>query len=44
MEIPRKYINETCRIGQLDKCCRYLTCGSEGFSCEKHSEFKNILD
>jgi len=44
MGIPKKYVNETCRIGQLDKCCRYLTCSADGFCCEKHSSLKELLD
>lgn len=33
-----------CKLGQLEKCCRYLAVDEKGFQCLKHTEFKSILD
>ena len=30
-----KQIKEVCKLGQGEKCCRYLICGGEGFECAK---------
>jgi hypothetical protein len=27
-----------CKIGQGSECCRYLTIGREGWSCERYSD------
>lgn len=35
MEIPREYIDSTCKIGQGADCCRYLMVGFGGFECGK---------
>ena len=39
-----EYIDNICKIGQAAACCRYLTMGSDGWSCEKHGSLKNIID
>jgi hypothetical protein len=38
-----EYVKEVCKPGTYD-CCRYLTMGAKGWSCEKHSEFRPLLD
>lgn len=30
-----KYLKEVCKIGQAAECCRYVTCGPNGFECGK---------
>lgn len=42
--IPMDYVKETCKLGKLHDCCRYLVCGVDGFACEKFGEFKDLLD
>lgn len=42
--IPKKYVLETCGLGKIDKCCRYLVCGAEGFGCAKHTDSQAHLD
>ncbi len=42
--IPRPHVHRVCRIGQAKLCCRYLTCGANGFNCEKRSSLKQIID
>ncbi len=37
-------VTSLCRIGQGNDCCRYLTCGMAGFSCEKLTPMKDWLD
>ncbi len=38
------YIRDVCKIGQGAACCRYLTMGADGWSCEKTSSLKALLD
>ena len=39
--IPRQlfladfFVKDVCRVGQLDKTCKYLTIGENGFVCAK---------
>jgi hypothetical protein len=33
-----------CKMGQGHDCCRYLTMGGGGWSCEKHSSLRGMLD
>ncbi len=36
---------EVCKIGQGHDCCRYLTMTPrQGWTCEKHTSWKNHLD
>lgn len=27
----------SCRLGQMEKCCIFVTCGADGFTCERGS-------
>jgi hypothetical protein len=38
------YIKSVCRIGEGALCCRYLTMRPDGWSCEKHTSLKSVLD
>lgn len=42
--IPKSYAVETCKMGQLADCCRYLAADKNGFCCLKGSELKALLD
>lgn len=42
--IPDNHLKEICKIGQRKDCCRYITCGSNGFECAKHTAMKGVLD
>jgi hypothetical protein len=43
--LNNKHITEICKMGQGKDCCRYLTCGSEGFMCAKlNPSLAMILD
>lgn len=37
------YAKEVCKIGQGADCCRFLTMGPNGFSCEKHGQHSGLL-
>lgn len=39
-----KWAKEVCRMGQGHDCCRYLTMGPDGWSCQKHGQFTALLD
>lgn len=39
-----KIIEEVCKIGHGNECCRYLVIGSKGFECMKNTEMKHLLD
>lgn len=39
-----EYAKSVCKIGHGAECCRYLTMGTSGWSCEKHSELKTEID
>lgn len=38
------YVKGPCKIGQGAACCRYLTMGPKGWSCEKHGSLQAHLD
>ena len=38
------HLRNTCKIGQAEKCCRYLTVGAEGFECAKLTSLKPTID
>lgn len=43
--IPKDHLNNICKIGQYEQCCRYITAGPEGICCEKlNNKMKHILD
>ncbi len=42
--ITETHLKEVCQPGTTE-CCRYLTMGRNGFSCEKHTpEINKLLD
>jgi len=44
-EYPTDEIAKTvCKMGQGHKCCRYLTIGGDGWSCEKWGDLRATLD
>ena len=43
MNIPVEHLEEVCKIGQGNKCCRYIGL-SNGWACLKHSSLKDALD
>lgn len=42
--IPKPYAIETCKLGKLDKCCRYLAVDKDGFCCLKGTSLKDTVD
>lgn len=44
MSISQIHLNQVCKIGQENECCRYLTVGPQGFQCERHTELRMALD
>lgn len=42
--IDDDWAKDTCKLGQGAACCRYLTIGANGWSCEKHSTLHFLLD
>lgn len=38
------YAKATCKIGQGNACCRYLTAGPKGLECEKHTSLRATID
>lgn len=42
--IPKKYVNEVCKIGKGNDSCRYLVSGHYGFECAKHTMIAPQLD
>lgn len=42
--LSEEHIQNVCKIGQGNDCCRYLVAGSSGIECAKHSSLKKILD
>ena len=42
--MSKEFVSNVCLLGKADKCCRYLTCGVDGFCCEKHSPLKHVID
>lgn len=44
-EIPDKRLNEICKIGQQEKCCRYIIADpEEGVVCGKTRPIKVVID
>jgi hypothetical protein len=39
-----EWAKTVCKVGQGRECCRYLTCGPNGWSCEKHTALGRTLD
>ena len=40
----KKNIYTNCKIGAGRETCRYVTCGANGFECEKLTSLKHVLD
>lgn len=39
-----EWAKRICLIGQGSECCRYLTMGAHGWSCEKHGTLRAHID
>ena len=39
-----EHAKTTCKMGQGSSCCRYLTFGVAGFTCEKLTGLKDVID
>lgn len=33
-----------CRVGQGSTTCRYIVAGSDGITCAKHTELRDLID
>lgn len=44
MNLTKEHIENVCKFGQKEKCCRYLLLDANGFECGKLGEFKEIID
>jgi hypothetical protein len=44
MALSNEHVETICKMGQKEQCCRYLTCGVDGFECEKNGPFKKTID
>jgi hypothetical protein len=43
-EVTDTHAKEVCKLGQGAACCRYLTMGPRGWSCEKHGDLRYYID
>lgn len=43
-EVDMTHIKSVCKIGQREKCCRYLIMGQDGFECAKETSLKTTID
>ena len=39
-----EWVRDVCLVGHGQDCCRYLTMSAAGWSCEKHSNLRSLLD
>ena len=44
MKISFRHLHEVCLPGRGKDTCRYITCGSGGFECAKHTGIGKHLD
>lgn len=44
MKLTKEYVNDVCKIGQQEQCCRYLLFGADGFECGKTGPLKGVID
>lgn len=44
MKLTKEYVNDVCKIGQREQCCRYLLFGADGFECGKMGPLKEVID
>lgn len=42
--VTDEWAKQVCKIGHGAECCRYLTMGAGGWSCEKHGPLGRHLD
>lgn len=42
--VTTEYAKEVCKIGKGADCCRYLTMSPKGWSCEKNSSLREIIN
>lgn len=40
----KEWVDNVCQLGQGAMTCRYLTVSPKGWSCEKHSSLRRMLD
>lgn len=43
-DIPIKILRDTCKVGQGEKCCRYVVVGEHGIVCCKGSNLGHAID
>lgn len=43
-KIPKDCLVLVCKIGQKEKCCRYILAGKDGFECGKNTCYKDLID
>jgi|WetSurMetagenome_2_1015567.scaffolds.fasta_scaffold1382428_2 hypothetical protein len=39
-----KHLTQVCKIGQAEKCCRYLISGHTNFECAKLNSIRSQID
>jgi hypothetical protein len=45
MKLPDEHIAEVCKMGEGEKCCRYLVGGAKGLECMKTDPLnKSVID
>lgn len=37
-------LKNICKLGQKEKCCRYILCTPNGFECGKNTSLKSTID
>ena len=43
-KINNERLEEICKQGQGEECCRYIVFGPNGFECAKHMRLKTTID
>lgn len=44
MSLTKEHVEQVCKVGQREKCCRYLLCDINGFECGKTGPLKGVID
>lgn len=44
MTVDDEHAKTVCKVGQGAACCRYLTMGGDGWSCEKLTGLRRAID
>ena len=42
--IPEEHVKNVCKVGKGAECCRYITMGADGWSCEKLTSLAAVID